>query len=104
VRRYLGISRPCYNKFHRCPGGSGGGIHSARVEQCDGGYLGAHYDAPHWKWRVTRCPKCDVLVLPYMIRYLDPAYLLKWELTRVPGRIGDSRRRRRRRSRKEGIR
>lgn len=73
------VSRPCYNKFHRCPGWSGGGIHSAKVYRCQGGYV----TWPTGKLRlfkIARCNKCDVVVLPFNIRYVDPAYLIKWEI------------------------
>ena len=89
MRRLFNISRPCYNKFHRCPGSAGGGIHDPRAEQCDGGYLGAHYAVPHWKWRPARCPQCGVLVLPYMTRWLDPGFLIRWKLAKIPGKLRD---------------
>lgn len=73
------ISRPCYNKYHRCPGWAGGGTRSARVDRCDGGYING-YQKPHWRWRTNRCSKCNVLVLPFNIRYLDLRYWLKWKI------------------------
>lgn len=70
------VSRPCYDKMRRCPGWAGGGTRHARVRRCDNGYLqywnredGSEVRA--WKWRLNRCPKCKVLVLPYMVRWLD---------------------------------
>ena len=73
------ISRPCYDKYHRCPGWNGGGTRSARTQRCDGGYLGAAYERRAWKWRLYRCPKCGVRVLPWMIRYLDWRYWWSWK-------------------------
>lgn len=75
------FSRPCYDKFHRCPGWNGGGIHSAKITRCEGGYLGLHYEKRAWRWRFTSCPVCGVIVLPYMVRWLDPAYWWRWKRT-----------------------
>lgn len=33
------LSRPCYDKAHRCPGWAGGGWKSARRDRCPGGYV-----------------------------------------------------------------
>lgn len=68
------VSRPCYDKFHRCPGWAGGGMRYAKVRRCNNGYIG-HWNREGllrlWAWRLYRCPKCRVIVLPYMIRWLD---------------------------------
>lgn len=86
------ISRPCYDKMHRCPGWIGGGDLYAKTKRCDYGRIKVDYEAKFWKWRTHRCDKCDVLVLPYMVRYLDWRGLrtviyrrwrdLKWRLRR----------------------
>lgn len=83
------ISRPCYDKMHRCPGWSGGGIHSAKVTRCEGGYIsyytttpGSHQVKRLWKWRLNRCPKCGVVVLPYAVRYLDWGWY-RWQQDRA---------------------
>jgi hypothetical protein len=70
------ISRPCYDKMHRCPGWAGGGTHFAKKDRCDGGSLAATnlYDKRAWKWRVNRCPKCGIYILPYVIRLLDTGW------------------------------
>jgi hypothetical protein len=76
------ISRPCYDKLRRCPGWAGGGIRYARVRRCDNGFLSTYTSKgskPLWKWRVYRCPKCRVYVLPYLIRWLDYGWW-KWEI------------------------
>lgn len=79
------ISRPCYDKHHRCPGWAGGGMRHARRERCDGGSLARviDYDSPWWKWRAHTCPVCGVLVLPVVIRYADPT----WYAWTVPFRF-----------------
>jgi hypothetical protein len=73
------VSRPCYDKYHRCPGWAGGGIRRARRTRCPGGgYItysftsyGSDQEKRLWKWRFSQCPKCQVYVLPYMTRWLD---------------------------------
>lgn len=68
------VSRPCYDKFHRCPGWAGGGMRYAKTRRCDNGYI-SYYNEKRtdrlWVWRLYRCPKCRVIVLPYMIRWAD---------------------------------
>lgn len=82
------ISRPCYDKFHRCPGWAGGGTRYAKRQRCKGGTIGLRpfYGDPYrgrlWAWKLNRCRTCGVVVLPYMIRYVDPRYLICWELKR----------------------
>jgi hypothetical protein len=46
----------------------------AKVTLCDSGYVNWEPDR-FWKWRTYRCNKCNVIVLPYNIRYIDPTYL-----------------------------
>jgi len=72
------LSRPCYDKMHRCPGWAGGGNRHARVQRCDNGRLrgsidGSLYERRLWRWRFNRCTVCDVLVLPCAVRYVDPS-------------------------------
>lgn len=76
------ISRPCYDKYHRCPGWAGGGMRYAETNKCPNlGYVAVDYDERLWRWRLHRCNKCGVLVLPTNIRYIDPTY---WtSMTRV---------------------
>jgi hypothetical protein len=73
------LSRPCYDKMHRCPGWAGGGMRYAKVDRCADGRLHdpkrEHiYEGRWWRWRFNRCDTCDVLVLPYVIRYVDPRW------------------------------
>jgi hypothetical protein len=74
------ISRPCYDKRWRCPGWAGGGMKYAKVERCDGGSLISKDGGP-----LRRCPKCGVFVLPSVIRWIDPTWLVWW----IPYRIRD---------------
>lgn len=67
------VSRPCYDKMHRCPGWAGGGNHYAKVDRCDNGSLPwTCFEGRWWRWRCNRCQRCGLLVWPYMIRYVDP--------------------------------
>lgn len=70
------LSRPCYDKFHRCPGWVGGGPRYPRGEsRCGSGRINA-YDARLWKWRFWPCNTCDVVVWPYVTRYLSLPWLI----------------------------
>jgi hypothetical protein len=69
------LSRPCYDKFHRCPGWNGGGPHYARRHRCDDGRIQVDHDARLWKWRFWPCNRCDVVVWPYMTRWLSVFHL-----------------------------
>lgn len=84
------VSRPCFDKFHRCPGWAGGGTRYAKVRRCDDGHIRYYDDDGHhrlWQWRCFRCPKCRVIVLPYLIRWLDWRYVWYWKLCRIPGDV-----------------
>ena len=77
------ISRPCYDKMHRCPGWAGGGMRYARVGRCEGGRLrgardGSLYERRFWRLRFNRCDSCDVLVLPWAVRFVDPSQIRYW--------------------------
>lgn len=87
------LSRPCYDKPHRCPGWAGGGMHSARVYRCTaevapggGTSLRAGYYYEHgllpWSLRFSYHRPCRTLVLPYVVRWLDPGWW-RWELRGV---------------------
>jgi len=75
------LSRPCYDKIWRCPGWAGGGNKYAKNEdRCDSGSIRIGPDpdrswssVPFWKWRVWKCNTCDVVIWPYVIRYVDPS-------------------------------
>lgn len=77
------ISRPCYDKFHRCPGWNGGGVKFAKRKRCDGGSIRVNWDDPWWAWKFWPCEECNVLVLPYHSRKLSILWLLyelKWKI------------------------
>ena len=91
------FSRSCYDKPHRCPGGNGGGIHSAMRDLCDGGYITygmtreqlEHFEGRYPRaFHFGRCTKCDVIVWPLFTRWFDPGWLLWWASMKV----GDMRR------------
>jgi hypothetical protein len=65
------LSRPCYDKVWRCPGWAGGGMRYAVRQRCDNGTLRIGFGRKWWKFRFYHCDTCDVLVLPYVIRYVD---------------------------------
>lgn len=65
------ISRPCYDKQHRCPGWAGGGERYAKVNRCKNGRVVGPYEGRLWQWKAHRCNVCDVIVLPYVVRWLD---------------------------------
>jgi hypothetical protein len=71
------ISRACYDKPRRCPGWAGGGLHYAKVDRCDDGYLRGWDEPGRARWP-TRCPKCKVWVLPYATRWMDPSWWVLW--------------------------
>jgi hypothetical protein len=77
------ISRPSYDKPWRCPGASGGGWSTPRVQRCDGGSLAKTraYSGRFSTFRFARCPKCGVIVLPYGVRWIDPGNLA-WHIRR----------------------
>lgn len=81
------ISRPCYDKYHRCPGRNGGGMHYAKVQRCERGML----DYPQgfwWRFKFNRCAECKVIVFPWAIRYADWTWLRR-EPSRLMQRIKD---------------
>lgn len=70
------LSRPCYDKYHRCPGWAGGGLKYPRVERCHRGYIAREaVQADTWSpWRLYGCTSCNVLVLPFYVRWVDPTW------------------------------
>lgn len=96
----INISRPCYDKPHRCPGWAGGGCLSARESRCTekGGYVETR---PRWvvdidnlfpeggygdshpgsnQWRFGRCGECGLRTWPYVVRWTSPRYWVSWRL------------------------
>lgn len=84
------LSRPCYDKFHRCPGWAGGGDTYARVRRCKDGRIQVDYDDRWWAWKFWPCDTCNVLVLPYHSRKLSVPWLW-WELKYKISYWGDGR-------------
>lgn len=85
------LSRCCYDKPWRCPGWAGGGMHYAAVQRCDGGQLDIYADPSMKKsahWRFGRCSRCDVRALPFVTRWVDPAWLA-WVCRRMVDRFRD---------------
>lgn len=71
------ISRPCWDKYHRCPGWAGPGWGNPRPgTDCPSGSLSGviDYDSRWWRWRFHQCPKCAMVVLPYWSHVLDPRF------------------------------
>jgi hypothetical protein len=73
------LSRLCYDKPRRCPGWAGGGWLYAKVPRCDGGHIQLNFNDPYRRWKFHRCDSCDVLALPYLVRWLE------WETWRWEG-------------------
>lgn len=69
------ISRPCYDKFWRCPGWAGAGWTFPQRDTCANG-SGA--EVINWDrlpyWQMWRCPDCGMRVLPAVIRNIDPSH------------------------------
>lgn len=77
------LSRPCYDKAHRCPGWAGGGPKYPRGEsRCDGGRINA-YDYKGWWFGV--CNKCNVVTLPYRTVKIAPSRAW-WKLRQIRSR------------------
>lgn len=69
------ISRPCYNKPHRCPGWAGGGMRYAKVDRCVNGYLPDEMCQQKFRrLKMHQCEACGVFVLPLAIQYVDPLW------------------------------
>lgn len=66
------LSRPCYDKPWRCPGWAGGGMRYAKRDRCEGGrMLGWNHGEQRWPhlW-FHRCNTCDVVTLPFALRWV----------------------------------
>jgi hypothetical protein len=81
LRTRVPISRPCYDKPHRCPGWAGGGWLRALVSRCESGSLG-RIDYRRRFWRGARCPECNLYVLPIATQKVDPTFI--WWRIRHP--------------------
>lgn len=84
------LSRPCYDKPHRCPGWAGGGLKFPKGEdRCENGSIRTRvpmkgfpgeFEYPATaRWHFGHCTKCDVVTWPWITRKIDPT----WWLDRV---------------------
>ncbi|RBO85154.1 hypothetical protein DFR74_1152 [Nocardia puris] len=85
TRGWWKISRPCYDKWWRCPGWNGGGPHFARRVLCTEkgtGFITFGMDKATYHalpvgtrypplFALGRCDGCDVIVLPRWVRRLS---------------------------------
>lgn len=68
--------RPNYDKTHRCPGWSGPAMKAGpQYDSCPSGRIVIDHDDQLWRWKTHRCTSCDVIVLPDVIRDVDPTWL-----------------------------
>lgn len=78
------ISRPCYDKYNRCPGWAGGGWKhpkkDSRYPHCDDGSIKVDYEDRFWMWKFWKCNKCDVVVLPWVTKFLMSPRAVKYRL------------------------
>jgi hypothetical protein len=90
------ISRPCWDKPHRCPGWAGAGWKFPKEDYCPPsgekpGYVerrmfkgyfkvvrfGRHYKVLQFNattFMFGKCNRCGVITLPYFLRKFDPRY------------------------------
>lgn len=93
------LSRPCYDKPHRCPGWAGGGWRSAAQYTCVNGsirtrvrddLIGDFGYPGDQRWRFGHCNHCNVVTWPVALCHtLDPSWW-KFALERFSRRVADS--------------
>lgn len=72
------VVRPNYDKQHRCPAWSGPAWRTSPDDGvCPGGYITFDYDDPRWRWKPHQCAACGTVVLPDVVRLLDPNWWRK---------------------------
>lgn len=82
LRRRPRLMRTNYDKAHRRPAWSGPAMKAGpQYDSCPSGRIVIDYDDRLWRWKTHRCTSCDVIVLPDVIRNLDPAWW-RWALHR----------------------
>lgn len=71
------IMRSNYDKMHRCPNGSGPAF-KGWTGDCPGSLSRQMYPADgrdiHPRWKFFVCYQCGTIVLPNVLRNLDPAW------------------------------
>lgn len=72
------IMRSNYDKPHRCPDWSGPAMKNGTGD-CPGGSLSVQMYGKDGKrkgafWRFHKCTKCGTIVLPFILRKLDPSW------------------------------
>ena len=77
---FIRVSRPCYNKWRRCPGWAGPGWKTRKVPYCDNGFFPLEQVGDWWKWKPWTCQVCRTWVLPVNVEKLDPSFW-KWRLS-----------------------
>lgn len=80
--RWRRLSRPCFDKYRRCPGWAGSAWKYAKVHRCDNGFIQIDWEDKLWKWKFWPCNTCNVLVLPYVAHWLFPSYIA-WNIKRA---------------------
>lgn len=83
------LSRPCYDKPHRCPGWAGGGAYMAKEQRCDGGSIRTRHPYPGIpgefqypgakKWSFGHCNQCNVVTIPFAWTRFAPARV-RWRI------------------------
>lgn len=74
------LSRPCYDKYRRCPGwAGGGGKYPKGPSRCNDGSITWPEDQRFWGWMFHRCNTCDVVVLPYNAQWFSPT-VWRWRI------------------------
>jgi len=90
------ISRPCYDKPHRCPGWAGGGWKFAKTQTCASGQIvlwkigdsTRNWFSPY-DWRIGHCSTCGIYTIPFALRRLDPRWWWGYHAWRIKYWITD---------------
>jgi hypothetical protein len=77
------VMRSNYDKAWRCPDWSGPAFRGGKGD-CPGGSFGRRWSwTDHPEWRLMRCTKCGTYVLPNVLKWLDPSWILyqiRWSI------------------------
>lgn len=70
------VMRANYDKPHRCPTWSGPALVWSNTDaQCESGSIQMGYEKRFWSFKVNRCGKCGVYVLPVILHWFDWRYI-----------------------------